>query len=107
MFESVVKKINWKGGGIMDMVNVTIKVPLEAQKYIEMASENIRVLALYLYQYIKDGQLTHREVAEMLDMNEIELITYYGSFGIPYYDMTREELKRDVQAIDNYLGGAI
>lgn len=107
MVESTVRKINWEGGGIMDMVNVTIKVPLKAQKYIEMVSENTRVLALYLYPYIKDGQLTHQEVAKMLDMNEVELISYYGSFGIPYYDMSRDELKQDVQAIDKYLGGAI
>ena len=60
--------------------------------------------ALLLYPYIAHGDISNGKAAELLGMSKTELLDMFGEMGIPYFDITEEELEQDLQTLTNILG---
>jgi len=56
--------------------------------------KELAVLELYRRKEISSGK-----AAELLDMDKTEFIKYASRLGIPFFEMSREELERDVQTL--------
>ena len=60
--------------------------------------------ALLLYPYIAHGDISNGKATELLGMSKTELLDMFGEMGIPYFDITEEELEQDLQTLTNILG---
>lgn len=49
-----------------------------------------------LYPYVHDGIISHGRAAEILGIYKIDLIVLYGRLGIPYIEMTDEEIDEEL-----------
>uniref|UniRef100_UPI004056D1F9 UPF0175 family protein n=1 Tax=Acetatifactor sp. TaxID=1872090 RepID=UPI004056D1F9 len=58
--------------------------------------------AMILYPYIHDGVISHGKAAEILGVYKMDLITLYGKLGLPYIEMTDEEIEEELSTV-NYL----
>ena len=58
-------------------------------------SDKIKELtALELY---REGEISSGKAAELLNMERFEFIKYASRLGIPFLDLTEEELEKDVK----------
>lgn len=48
--------------------------------------------AMLLYPYIQNMTISHGRAAEILGVHILDLIAFYGKLGLPYIDMSKEEL---------------
>lgn len=77
----------------MTMTSIELNVPAEARTYVmDKTTEKVRN-ALLLYPSIANDTISHGRAAELLGLSKMELIELYGSMGIPYLDMTDEEIQ--------------
>ena len=60
--------------------------------------ENTDYIALALHPLVEQGVISHGRVAEMLGRATSEIINLYGQHGYPFYDMSEDELLKDVLA---------
>lgn len=58
--------------------------------------------AMILYPYIHDGVISYGKAAEILGVFKMDLITLYGKLGLPYIEMTDEEIEEELSTV-NYL----
>jgi len=58
--------------------------------------------AMILYPYVHDGVISHGKAAEILGVFKMDLITLYGKLGLPYIEMTDEEIEEELSTV-NYL----
>lgn len=58
--------------------------------------------AMILYPYIHDGVISHGKAAEILGIFKMDLIVLYGKLGLPYIEMTDEEIGEELSTV-NYL----
>ena len=58
--------------------------------------------AMILYPYIHDGVISHGKAAEILGVFKMDLIILYGKLGLPYIEMTDEEIEEELSTV-NYL----
>ena len=56
--------------------------------------------ALLLYPYILNGDISHGYAAKLLGTNRLSLISLYESIGIPYIQISKEELAEEVALFD-------
>ncbi|MBD5522555.1 MAG: hypothetical protein HDR03_15250 [Lachnospiraceae bacterium] len=83
----------------MSMASIEIKIPALAKDYVlDDTTEEMRN-ALLLYPSIANDTISHGRAAELLGMNKMELIRLYSMIGIPYLDMTDEELEEEIQTV--------
>ena len=66
--------------------------------HVQSCEEELRN-ALLLYPSIANDTISHGRAAELLGMNKMELIKLYSRLGIPYLDMTDEELEEEIQTV--------
>jgi hypothetical protein len=64
-------------------------------KTVEAAALELIVLGLY-----SRGLLSSGKAAEVLRMDRIDFIKYASSLGIPYFNLTPEELQSEVAELD-------
>ena len=55
--------------------------------------KELSILELYRRKEISSGK-----AAELLDMEHFEFVRYASRLGIPFFDMSKEELERDIEA---------
>jgi len=55
--------------------------------------KELSILELYRRKEISSGK-----AAELLDMERFEFVRYASRLGIPFLDMSKEELERDIEA---------
>ena len=84
----------------MEFATVQISVPKDMVSLIETSdmSEAMKRNAMMLYPRIKDLTISHGRAAEILGVNKIDLIEFYGSMGIPYINQTPEEIEEELRA---------
>ena len=88
----------------MIMTSIELHVPTETKAYVlDKTTEMVRN-ALLLYPSIADETISHGRAAELLGISKMELIELYGSFGIPYLDMTDEEFEEEIQMVKKIAG---
>ena len=84
----------------MELATIQISVPKDMVSLIETSdmSEAMKRNAMMLYPRIKDLTISHGRAAEILGVNKIDLIEFYGSMGIPYINQTPEEIEEELRA---------
>ncbi|MCL1948702.1 MAG: UPF0175 family protein [Turicibacter sp.] len=85
----------------MDMLSVEIRVPANVAPFIATDDINLQFKqsALLLYPYIKNETISHGRAAELLGIPKLDLIDFYSSLGLPYFDLTADEIDDDVATI--------
>ena len=53
--------------------------------------------AILLYPYILNKTLSHGRAAEIFGMSKLDLIDLYANIGFPYFDLTINELDKDLE----------
>ena len=82
---------------------VNIEMPEEMVSFVLPANkeEQLKRNAMMLYPYVHDGIISHGRAAEMLGIYKIDLITLYGRLGIPYIEMTDEEIEEELSTVQS------
>ena len=83
----------------MRLTNIELNVPEQMKPYIRVKNAEQELLrnALLLYPSIKDDTISHGKAAEILGINKLDLIVLYSSIGIPYFDISSDELEEDIE----------
>ena len=94
------------GKGAMTMITVDMELPNEMVTYAMPQSKEEQLVrnAMMLYPYIRRGVISHGRAAEILGIFKMDLITLYGEMGLPYIEMTDEEIEEELETVD-YLKG--
>ena len=82
----------------MDTAKIEIEIPAKILPYMNKNFKSQQI-ALLLYPYIANGDISNGKAAEMLGISKTELLDMYGEMGIPYYNQTNEELASDIQVL--------
>ena len=83
----------------LKLQTATIQITEGMKPYVNSHKEEIdfKQRALLLYPFIQNGTISHGKAAEILGISKWALIQLYGSLGIPYIDMSEEELHEDIK----------
>ncbi len=84
------------------MAIVNVEMPEEMVSLVLSANkeEQLKRNAMMLYPYVYDGIITHGRAAEILGIYKIDLIVLYGRMGIPYIEMTDEEIDEELSTVE-------
>ena len=84
------------------MVKVDMELPNEMVTYAMPQSKEGQLLrnAMMLYPYIRQGTISHGRAAEILGIFKMDLITLYGRLGLPYIEMSDEEIEEELETVD-------
>jgi len=63
---------------------------------VETAAREMIVLELYRRELISSGK-----AAELLSMDRMEFIRFSSKLGIPFFDMSEDELRSDLETLRN------
>ena len=90
------------------MTTVSIDVPTELAKLMTSTAQQsvFERNALLLYPFIQNMTISHGRAAEILGVHKLDLIVYYGKLGLPYLDMTEDELDAERKAFQRAKGSA-
>ena len=90
------------------MTTVSIDVPTELAKLMTSTAQQsvFERNALLLYPFIQNMTISHGRAAEILGVHKLDLIVYYGKLGLPYLDMTEDELDAERKAFRRAKGSA-
>lgn len=79
--------------------SVTIDVPVGMSKYLITMNPDAELTrnALLLYPYILNQTISHGRAAEILGIRKSELINLYDKLGYSYFDMTMDDLDKDLE----------
>lgn len=82
----------------MPMAEIMLKVPKVLVSYIQPENTHDELVrnAMLVYPLIKNNRISHGRAAELLGIKKMELIELYGDMGIPYIDLSIDEIKEEV-----------
>lgn len=88
-----------KESGSMKLTNVELRIPEQMKQYIQVKDTDKELLrnTLLLYPSIKDYTISHGKAAEILSINKFDLIALYSSIGLPYFDLTSDEIEEEIE----------
>lgn len=83
------------------MAIVSLEMPEKLVSFAKPSSEEDQLErnAMILYPYIRKGIISHGRAAEILGIFKMDLITLYGKLGLPYVEMTDEELDEELETV--------
>lgn len=83
------------------MAFVNMEMPEEMVSFVMQPSEEeqLKRNAMILYPYVHDGIISHGRAAEILGIFKMDLIVLYGRLGLPYIEMTDDEIKEELEAV--------
>ena len=86
------------------MATVTMELPDEMISFANPRNKEEQLIrnAMILYPYIQQGRISHGRAAEILGVFKMDLIYMYGKIGLPYIEMSEEEMEDELKTI-NYL----
>lgn len=90
------------------MAMVSMEMPEELISFVVHAGkeDQLKRNAMILYPYVHDGIISHGRAAEILGIFKMDLIVLYGKLGLPYIEMSDEEIEEELEAVKE-LGEAI
>lgn len=90
------------------MAKVNVEVPEAMTIFMmpENKEEQLKRNAMILYPYVQEGVISYGRAAEILGIYKMDIITLYGKLGIPYIEMTDEEINDELETV-KYLEGAL
>ena len=68
-------------------------IPIFTKKEEELAN---KIKELAVIELFREGKISSGKAADILGMQRFEFIRYISRQGIPYCDMDKEELERDI-----------
>lgn len=85
------------------MQDVSIKIPDSMVEYMAVQNKDEELVrnAMILFPYIQNETISHGKAAQILGISKLDLLSLYGTLGIPYLDQTKEELENDISVIRN------
>lgn len=84
---------------IEDVQQTTINILVSLAPYVTSNENDMKRYALLIYPCIQNGEISHGKAAEILGITKNDLLDIYGEIGIPYYNQTCEELKKDIDVL--------
>ena len=83
------------------MAVVSMEIPDEMLEFAMPSNkdEQLRINAMILYPYIRQGMISHGKAAEILGIFKIDLITLYGKMGLSYIDMSEDEIEEELKTV--------
>lgn len=81
-----------------------IDIPVQLLPLFNNEKLKQKQTALLFYPSIQNGNISSGKVAEVLGIYKSELLDIYGELGLPYFDLTEEELDKDLQTLTKILG---
>ncbi len=83
------------------MAVVSIEMPDEMITYAKPSDkeEQLKINAMILFPYIQQGTISHGRAAEILGIFKIDLIKLYGKMGLPYIEMSDDEIEEELNTI--------
>ena len=83
------------------MAVIQMEMPEEIASFVLSSDkeEQLKRNAMMLYPYVHDGIISHGRAAEILGIYKMDLIVLYGSLGIPYIEMTDEEIEEELSVV--------
>ncbi len=93
----------------MTMTTVPVTVPQGMAPYLDPKGEGLSFAqkALLLYPFIREQQISHGRAAEILGVRKLDLIDYYCELGLPYLDLSAEEMDEEMADIHRVEGAAV
>ena len=86
-------------GVIMAIVNLEMPEKMVTFAMPSGEEDQLERNAMILYPYIRKGIISHGKAAEILGIFKMDLITLYGNLGLPYIEMTNEELDKELETV--------
>lgn len=80
----------------MNTITIQWEIPEQMKPYIDNTNK-LRQNAILLYPYILDKTISHGRAAEILGVSKLDLIDLYADIGFPYFDLTINELDKDLE----------
>lgn len=86
---------------VIVMAFVNMEMPDEMVSFVVQPGkeEQIKRNAMMLYPYVHDGVISHGRAAEILGIYKMDLIVLYGKLGIPYIEMTDDEIEEELETV--------
>lgn len=83
------------------MAYVKMEMPEDMVSFVVQLNkeEQLRRNAMILYPYVHDGVISHGRAAEILGIFKMDLIVLYGKLGLPYLDMTDDEIEEELATV--------
>ncbi len=78
-----------------------MEIPTSLLPFVNHNQFKSQQVALLLYPYIANGDISNGKAAELLGITKTELLDMFGEMGIPYFTQTPEELEQDIQVLRN------
>ena len=86
--------------GVAVMATINIELPDEMIQFAMPRNKEEQFVrnAMMLYPYILKKRISHGRAAEILGIHKLDLIDLYGQMGFCYFDQTKDELDKELQA---------
>lgn len=83
------------------MAVISMEIPDEMIEFAmpENGEERLKRNAMILYPYIQKGTISHGRAAEILGMFKMDLITLYGKMGLPYIELSEDEIEEELETV--------
>ena len=83
------------------MAFVNMEMPEEMVSFVMRPGkeEQLKRNAMILYPYVHDGVISHGRAAEILGIFKMDLIVLYGKMGLPYIEMTEDEIEEELKTV--------
>ena len=83
---------------------VELEVPVALAPYINGKVDRAKQYALLLYPYVQAGEISRGKAAEILGIHKLDIIELYGEMGLPYFQETPEDLRKDLDTLKRFRG---
>lgn len=83
----------------MDTVKIELEVPRILIEHVDINNDSYKkkINQIMLYELVKNEEISIGKAAEAMGMRKIDFITDLGKMGIPYFDISIEELVEDAK----------
>lgn len=89
-----------------NMTTVSFDVPAGLADLLNHSSQSqFERNAMLILPFVQNQTVSHGRAAEILGVHKLELIAFYGKLGLPYLDMSEEELKAERAVYRQFKGG--
>ena len=90
-----------------NMTTVSFDVPAELADLLNRSSQDqFERNAMLILPFVQNLTVSHGRAAEILGVHKLELIAFYGKLGLPYLDMSEDELQAE-RSIYQRLKGSV
>ena len=90
-----------------NMTTVSFDVPTELADLLNRSSQDqFERNAMLILPFVQNQTVSHGRAAEILGVHKLELIAFYGKLGLPYLDMSEDELQAE-RSIYQRLKGSV